>query len=327
MALGMLVSAPAVNARPGRSEPTATQKETARALMDTGRARERAGDQVGALEAYIAADKIMGVPSTGLSVARAYTALGKLVEARDALLRVARFPVEEGEPKPYAAAREEAARIEATITPRIPSLRIVVQNDPAPPKLAAAIDGAQVPAEALAFPVKVNPGARTVVVSAKGFLQVERTLEVKEREHAELRLRLEIDPNAPKEPEPRPGGAPIAEQPTEEGVSPVAWVGLGIGGACLLVGIITGALAISKSSELDDVCPDKGCPPERESDIDSMTALAHTSTVTLVLAGVGAVVGIAAVAAFYSSDEEDGTEDAALSLGVGPGSLSLWGRF
>jgi hypothetical protein len=330
LGLGLAIGAVPSSARPRSSEPTATQKETARALMDAGRTKERARDYEGALEAYIAADKIMAVPSTGLSVGRAYTALGKLVEARDVLLRVARFPVEEDEPKPYAAARREAEQLEAALVPRIPSLTVIVQNEPPPIGLRATIDGAAVPGEALAFPIKVNPGMRRVVVAAKGHLSAEQSVEVVERHAVDVRFRLEVDPNVPTEPEAAVDDAPAASGDSG-GISPVAWIGFGVGGACLVVGVVTGALAMSQSSDLEEACPNKRCPPSREADLDSMTALSHTSTVTLVLAGVGAGVGLVGLLALSGGEEEPSTDDAdevgALRLLVGPASLGVEGRF
>ncbi|MEQ9324770.1 MAG: hypothetical protein RIF41_36730, partial [Polyangiaceae bacterium] len=49
---------------------TAADKETARGLMDMGRAAEAKGDYEAAAKAYEGADRLMGVPSTALSLGR-----------------------------------------------------------------------------------------------------------------------------------------------------------------------------------------------------------------------------------------------------------------
>ena len=72
-----------------RAEPSASDKETARGLMATGRADRSNHDLAGALKAFTGADAIMHVPTTGLEVAKAQIDLGLLVEARDTALRVA----------------------------------------------------------------------------------------------------------------------------------------------------------------------------------------------------------------------------------------------
>src|SRR5262245_53464167 len=76
--------------------PSAQDRERARTFMDLGDDKAAAGDLEGALKAYQAADGIMGVPTTGLEVGRALEKLGRLIEARDAFVRVARFPREAG---------------------------------------------------------------------------------------------------------------------------------------------------------------------------------------------------------------------------------------
>src|SRR5262245_66695671 len=86
----MLSSALAVAA------PSAQDRERARGFMDLGDDKTAAGDLEGALKAYQAADGIMGVPTTGLEVARALEKLGRLIEARDACVRVTRFPRDAG---------------------------------------------------------------------------------------------------------------------------------------------------------------------------------------------------------------------------------------
>ena len=86
--VGALAAAPVLYPRIARAEPTAGDKETARSLMDEGDRKFAAKDFKGALDAYQGAHAIMGVPTTGIEVAKAQEALGLLVEARDTLLAV-----------------------------------------------------------------------------------------------------------------------------------------------------------------------------------------------------------------------------------------------
>src|SRR4051812_35729561 len=68
--------------------PSAADKESARALMDTGDEKSDAKDYAAALKAYQAADALVHFPMTGLAVARVQERLGQLLEARDAAIQV-----------------------------------------------------------------------------------------------------------------------------------------------------------------------------------------------------------------------------------------------
>jgi hypothetical protein len=319
----LATQAPPALAQAARSEPSEADKDAARKLMDQGRAKEGAGDKAGALDAYLAADRIMGVPTTGLSVAEAALEMGKLVEARDVLLRVVRHPVSPSEPLPFAKARLEAKAMAAELDKRIPSLTLSVTGAAAGTVVTVTVDGVAVPAETLQFPRAVNPGKRQVVASAPGYRSARKSVTLAEGEQATLSLALEPG----EQDSPSTGGL------TLEGISPLFWVGLGVTVAGLGVGIPTGALAMSKSSDLKGVCDDDyGCPRSRKSEIDSMTALAHTSTVSFAVAGAGAVLGIVGLAALSDwggeapKAEPDGRTPT-VSVLCGPGTLLVRGRF
>ena len=74
------------------SAPSSPERERARALMDQGDARFEAGAYDAALEAYRAADAIMGVPTTAIEVARVLEKLGRLLQARPPFARWPAFP-------------------------------------------------------------------------------------------------------------------------------------------------------------------------------------------------------------------------------------------
>jgi hypothetical protein len=115
---------------------------------------------------------------------------------------------------------------------------------------------------------------------------------------------------------------------------------LGIGGASLLVGAITGGVFAGKASDLKDRCPDNHCAPEDEEEGNSVTTLGNVSTATLVIGAVGVVAGTIFLFVPLGGDEappttdeppatEEGAEEAAWAprLGIGLGSVVLEGRF
>src|SRR5438477_66675 len=83
LALGLLVLNGTVQA-----QPSAAQRETARELMGEARRLRERGDLEGALGRFRAADAIMNVPTTALEVAATQAELGKLIDAREGLLRM-----------------------------------------------------------------------------------------------------------------------------------------------------------------------------------------------------------------------------------------------
>jgi hypothetical protein len=94
-----------------------------------------------------------------------------------------------------------------------------------------------------------------------------------------------------------------------------------VGGVGLVVGAITGGLALSNGSELKDQCDTEGCT---QKEIDRGIALAHTSTAMMLIGGLGITVGIIGVVldADARRKERDAvTVDA--RLGVGSASLRL----
>src|SRR5262249_51365577 len=116
--------------RAAYADPTPAEKETARGLVEEGDRRLEAHDLPGALKAYEAAHAIMGVPSTGVEVAKTLDKLGRLTEARDLALGIAQGPPKPGEPRAFIAARAEAEKLADAIASRIPALVIEVRGAP-----------------------------------------------------------------------------------------------------------------------------------------------------------------------------------------------------
>lgn len=79
--------------------------------------------------------------------------------------------------------------------------------------------------------------------------------------------------------------------------SVLAWGLIGIGGAAILTGGVTGIAAYSKKKELMDECPEKDqCPPESQPTIDSGTNLV---TATAVLLPIGSALAVAGVSLIF----------------------------
>jgi hypothetical protein len=298
---------------PAEAQPSAADRDTARALMAKGDEKLAAGDARAALDAYEAADRMMQLPTTGLAVGKLRVQLGKLVEARDVLLRVARHPVAPGESSLFAEARSEAERLAEDVAPRIPTLTVLLPT--APVGLAVTIDGQTVDAAALKLGRRVNPGEHEVAAKAPGYFEAREAVTLAAGENKSITLALVADPKAVV-PEPE-------QPPTSDGGSEVhalVWVGVAVTGVGLVLGAVTGGIALSKASSLDDECLERVCSIDEEDRIKSLQTMSHVSTAGFVLAGVGAILGVTGIVLTVTADD-----DATSAWSIGPGLVSYRG--
>jgi hypothetical protein len=303
--IGIAVSLPAYGA-----EPSAQERETARRLMDDGDAKTSEKDYAHATEAYQKAHAIMHVPSTGLELARSYERQGRLVEARDLALDVLRMPKVPREPEAFQRARVDATKLADTLASRVGTLTIEVTGIQAASQVRVSVDGTVVSETVRGIGFAADPGKHSVEASAPGYSTAKLEVEVPEGGRVPATLRLE-----PSEVVAAPPPVVTAEstvstvkmkadppiEPESHGVRGLTIGLLGAGGASLLVGGITGALSISKTSELKDACPSDRCPSGRADDLSSARTLAWVSNIGLGVGVIASGVGIAFLVSDLSS--------------------------
>jgi hypothetical protein len=96
-------------------------------------------------------------------------------------------------------------------------------------------------------------------------------------------------------------------------LSPLLFVGAGVTGLGVIVGAITGGLALSKGADFEDACPDKTrCDASQSEAYDEGLVLSHVSTVSFAVAGAGAVLGVVGL---IISDWSGGDVEVAVGLG------------
>jgi hypothetical protein len=322
VALAAILLAPAS----ARSQtPTASQRETARALMDEGRARRERHDLRGALSSFRAADAMMHVPTTGFEVARAQVALGELVEARDTLQQVLRWAPRRDEPRAFAEARANAQALDDDLAGRIPTLRLVLSN--APPDPHVTVDGVAIPAEAASAPIRVDPGHHVVTAGKGGAAHAELDLAERELRTISLALPAEEAPPPVAAAEPASGSEPHDPPRVARAI---AITGFGVGAAGLAVGAVAGLMSIQKTNALKATCgPSNTCDPSTAGDLDAARSTATISTVAFVAGGVGLVVGLGAVVLGGRRPPEAPRTSAGVSVTpwIGPGTAGLRGSF
>ena len=118
------------------------------------------------------------------------------------------------------------------------------------------------------------------------------------------------------------GRGDAASASAAAGLPTLAWVGVGVGGAGLVLGAVTGGVAMAEGSSLEEQCSQSGCTQE---EIDAGTAIAHVSTAGFVVGAVGAVTALVAILAHESSAPSAGT--ARLRPWIGPNRWGIEGTF
>jgi hypothetical protein len=306
--------------------------ETARMLLHEGNDLRAKGDLRAALAKYVAAHAIVYTPITGLEVGRTHLLLGELVEAREALLAVGRIPVKAQESQNATAARIEADRLANELEPRIPTLRLVIEGLPPSATPTLVLDGQTLPIASVGEPRKLNPGKHHVVAKAEGMKEASTDTTLAEGESRSVTLKLEpamaTTSSTTTSTTSSSESASRVDRPTgtTSSTPPLVYVGFGIAAAGVVVGGVTGVLALSKGSTLKDACPDAHCGPSQQDALHDARALGTVSTISFVVAGAGATLGVIGLLTKPSATPPP-TTGVSARLTVGLGTIGLVGSF
>lgn len=310
----LLVVAMTATTATTRGEPSAANIASAKSLVAEGRVLRTKGEHKTARDRFKAAYALVPTPIIGLDLAKEHVALGELIEAREVALDVTNLPASAKESADGAAARKDADTLAAELKGRIPSITVRVEG--ASSGATLSIDGESVPAAAIGAPRKINPGSHVVEVSV-GAKKQTRKIEVAAGESREVAFAFAKDEAADaSSTEPPKSAAPAPDGPTNNTWSYVAF---GVGGVGLLVGGITGVMALSKKSKLDEDCGSGTCPPELHGELDSYNTLRTTAYVGLAIAAVGITVGLLTL----RSDSSTPAKTAALRVENNGGGATL----
>jgi hypothetical protein len=294
---------PAVAQAQDEPQARAADIAAARELGIEGVKLADAGDCAAALDRLARAEQLRHAPTTLERLGECQVKLGRLVDGTEALRRVLREVLAPNAPAAFLAAQERANRILADAKPKIAQLKIAIT---APPNadFVVRVDGAIVPTANLNANRPIDPGPHVVEASGPRLLAMKTKVTLPEGGSDSVALALQLDPNAPPLVEPAPA-APVILPPVPGGLPPPppppppahasrvpAYVTLGVGAAGVVVGAITGALAIGDKSSLSSACgPSKVCGPSEESALSSAKTMATVSTVAFIVGGVGLAAG------------------------------------
>jgi hypothetical protein len=319
--------APGRHAGAQPSAPTAQELETARTLYKQGKELRASGDLRGALEKFQAAHALGNTPVTGIELARTYVLVGRIVEAREVCLYIARMPVASDETEKSAEARAEAIKVADDLKPRIPTLVVRVAGLAPGEAAHVSIDGTLVPDAAMSEAQKVNPGRHTVIARAGDGRQVEGVPDVADGQAAEVTLIL---PPAPAPLAPEPALTPVpAPAPVESASSPLVKIGVSVAAVAGAMGVVAGLVALNKRGQLDQACNALGqCDAAHggASDLATAYSWATLSTVSFAVAGAGVATAVAGVLS-RGHPAAPGQGGARVIPWIGPGAAGIHGRF
>jgi hypothetical protein len=288
-------------------------KSTARALAQQGQDALVAKDFATAADRFSRAVELVHAPTLALGLARAHVGLGRWISAQETYNRILREGVPSGAPPAFAKAIADARQELDALEPRIPGVIISLAGATS---ATVTIDGVPVSSAVLGVNRPLDPGKHTIRATKEGFVTAEVSVTAMERKAERVTLTLDRAPPPPlagAEPSPRPAPTPplqpavnaapvpIAPPPAPPAPAPtgslrktLGFVGIGVGGAGLVVGAVAGGLAVSKHGVLVRECPHAICNGH-QSDLDSYHLVSNLSTAGLVAGGALAAAGIVLV--------------------------------
>lgn len=230
-------------------------RATARNLAAEGYTALKTQDYATAEDRFRRADALVHAPTLVVDHARALIGLGRFVEAQERLELVVREGVADNAPWVWKKAVTEAGELVNQVKPKVAWLTITVSgpNDP-----LVLVDGKQVPVAALGVRRAVDPGPRRISATANGYLPKEISLAMPEGGERAVTLDLSLDPGItpvrPKLESKHKENPLLRSNPEKKPSNTLAYSALGLGGVGLVVGTVSGILALGKRSELMDKC-------------------------------------------------------------------------
>lgn len=336
--LALTSSLPAVAA--AEQQPSAADRASARRLGNEGVVALRKGDFDTAADRFERANDLVNAPSFLVLLARARVGQGRLVEAYEIYRTIIREGVQPDKPDAFKRALAEAKQEVKVVEPRLAWVAVNVVGAP-PEQVEVTLNGSVIPSAALGAQRPADPGTLRVEAKAEGYRPAEAVVELSEGQHlAPIELRMVELPKPP------PMVAAPREQPimTADGGEPafisqstLGYIALGLGGAGLAVGSVTGIIAVNRRQELEDIpCllrDRSNCYVANDSAVVRKTLAAENdletfstaATISFIAGGALAATGL--ILLLTAADDDPRDETASVFPYVGLGSIGAVGTF
>jgi hypothetical protein len=306
-------------AAPAAAQVSDADRATARMLAQQGQEALESQDWAVAAERFARADALVHAPTLMLGQARAEVGRGRWIAALELYSRILREGVPAGSPAPWGKALQDAQKELAAFEPRVPAAVIELKGAGAA-TAKVSIDGTPVPAAAIGVNRPVDPGKRTLRAEAEGYAPVEVVMTFTERKVEKVTLQIDQPRATPSDASPP---APPPAAPQSSPLKTIGFVGIGVGGAGLIMGAVTGAMALSKHGQLAQTCPNGHCTGQ-QSAIDSYNLVGNLSTAGFVAGGILAATGVVLV---IVAPKDPAPKQAWLAPTIGAGYAGLQGMF
>jgi hypothetical protein len=321
-------------------QPSAADRTTARRLGNEGVIALKNGDYDVAADRFERANDLVNAPSFLVLLARARAGQGRLVEAYEIYRTIIREGVQPDKPDAFKRALADAKQEVKSLEPRLAWVAVNVVGA-RPEQVEVTLNGSVIPSAALGAQRPADPGILRVEAKADGYRSAEAVVELSEGQHvAPIELRLVELPKA----------APVVELQREQPImtadggepswvsqSTLGYIAIGLGGAGLAVGTVTGILAIQRRNELDDIpcvrTTPEVCYASAESGTvsaayaarDDLRTFSTAATISFIAGGALTATGIILLA----TAPDDPAPQAALTIHpyVGLGNIGAVGTF
>ena len=307
-------------ASPAAAGPTAADKKAADALFKEGREHIESGDFAIACPKFAASFKLDPTSSTLLNLADCHQRAGQTATAYDRFLDAAALAKKLGRSDREKTAKD---RLEA-LEPRLTKVELKIKEKG---ELTVTRDGAPMTKEDLASPVRVDPGPHTFFVSAPGKKSFSSTVSATEEGKT---YTIEV-PELPSENDDTPVGPAVArggeknkahtEDSPGSSRKTVAYI---LGGAGLViagVGGYFGLRTMSKWSDSQARCNDKGC--DREGVDFASDAKTSGFISTIGVAAGGALLATGVILFLTAPSKSDSAKKAYLLPSAGPSGFGV----
>lgn len=277
-----------------------TTRSTLRKMSADGVAAYQAEDYATAVEKLNKAWNILQTAPLGLWSGRALEKTGRLVEASERYLAAERAALDPGGDKAaQEAAREDAREAYQGIQSRIPMLTVELDGEGAD-SATLTIDGRSIRTEFVGAPVAVDPG-EVEVVGTLGQQVKKLSVRLAEGEKKSVKLTFTAEIGAA-------GATPEASATKQNASAPspetdsrsggggkgqriAGWTGIGLGGAGLILGGVTGGILLAKWSQLDCGQASQMCNAGPE-ETEPLNTLRTVASIGFIAGGVLAGAGI-----------------------------------
>jgi hypothetical protein len=325
------------------AQDAATEARAEGLFKDAQRAFD-AHDLASACPKFEEAQRLVRGIGVTLYLADCYEQTGRTASAWSQFQLAESLAHAKGDPRESVAHKRAAA-----LEPHLARLAVSVAAAGADvPGLAVTLDTQPVGRPEWGVALPVDPGKHAVHAVAPGKVDWDGQADVA----AEGNVRIEVPPLADGSSPPAsasasqgqvappastaapstsaPSSAPASSSApaASPGVPTLAWVGFGVGAAGIVVGSVTGAIALGKASAVKGECNTAAltCPPGN-GDLSTGQTMGNVSTVAFVIGGVGVAAGVVALFVLRAAPQAAPSTGAHVEPWVGVGSLGVRGAF